>query len=107
MKTSISPPTKIAAVMNRESPRGIWSDGTTMWVADNGVDRQDIRLRSMTTKARVSTKDFTILTAAGNDGSWWRYSHLVRWHHHVGIEWMIAGEDDKVYAYDALGVWST
>ena len=45
-------------------PRGIWSDGETMWVAD-WLDEK-VYAYDMTTKARVSRKEFNTLTAAGN-----------------------------------------
>ena len=48
-----------------ESPTGIWSDETTMWVADSSDDK--IYAYSMATKARVSSKDFDTLDAADNE----------------------------------------
>ena len=47
------------------SPRGIWSDGTTMWVADNEDDR--IYAYTVATKARNSAEDFTALFLNGNN----------------------------------------
>ena len=44
-------------------PRGIWSDGTTMWVADLN---DKLYAYAMSNKARVSTQDFTTLSDAGN-----------------------------------------
>ena len=44
------------------SPRGIWSDGETMWVAD-WLDEK-IYAYDMATKERVSGKDFNTLAAA-------------------------------------------
>ena len=46
------------------SPRGIWSDGATMWVADDGDDK--LYAYNLATKARDSAKDFDTLVAAGN-----------------------------------------
>ena len=40
------------------SPRGIWSNGTTMWVSDQTTDK--IYAYDMTTKARDSSKDLTL-----------------------------------------------
>ena len=59
-----------AAGNNR--PTSIWSDGTTMWVADEGNGSNDkIYAYSMSTKARDSGKDFssTALNAAAADGN--------------------------------------
>ena len=44
-------------------PGGLWSDGTTMWVADYGAGK--LHAYNMTTKARDVAKDFNTL-AAGN-----------------------------------------
>jgi len=46
------------------APAGIWSDGTTMWVADWIDDK--IYGYGMATKARIPTMDFDTLEAAGN-----------------------------------------
>ena len=53
------------------NPEGIWSDGTTMWVADSFDDK--IYAYSLATKARDSGKDFDTLAGAGNnfpEGIW-------------------------------------
>ena len=72
-------------------PYGLWSDGTTMWVADNAD--QKIYAYSMSTKARDSSKDFTTLIAAGNDdpnGIWSDETTM----------WVSDGSDKKLYAYN-------
>ena len=72
-------------------PMGIWSDGTTMWVADH--DDAKIYAYNMSTKQRDSAKDFNTLDDAGNDdprGLWSDGS----------IMWVADERDDKVYAYD-------
>ena len=81
--------TLIAA--GNDAPYGLWSDSTTMWVADNGDDK--IYAYSMTTKARNSAKDFDTLTAAGNDdpiGIWSNGTTL----------WVADSGDGKLYAYN-------
>ena len=58
----------LEAAGNR-GPHGIWSDGTTMWVANVGSlgkNPPKIYAYSMSTKERDSTKDFNTLKAAGN-----------------------------------------
>ena len=47
------------------NPRGIWSNGTTMWVSDQTTDK--IYAYNMSDKARDSSKDFDTLSAAGNN----------------------------------------
>ena len=47
------------AIYSKTDPGGLWSDGTTMWVADWGDAK--IYAYSMATKARESAKDFDTL----------------------------------------------
>ena len=55
--------------MDNTHPPGIWSDGTTMWVANDGTGNQDkIYAYNLSTKARDAGKDFNTLVAAGNVG---------------------------------------
>ena len=72
--------------------RGIWSDGTTMWVSDDDDDK--IYAFSMATKARDASKDFDTLKAASNTqprGIWSDGTTM----------WVVEGGDnDKIYAYD-------
>ena len=73
------------------SPSGIWSNGTTMWVADYDADK--IYAYSMQTKQRVADEDFDTLGDAGNNdpaGLWSDGTTM----------WVADPEDDKVYAYD-------
>ena len=69
------------------APRGIWSDGTTMWAADY-VDNK-IYAYNMATKARDSAKDFTTLAAAAPQGIWSDGSTM----------WVADYVDSKIYAY--------
>ena len=73
-----------------EDPRGLWSDGTTMWVAD-GADGK-IYAYDMVTKARVPAQDFNTLSGAGNGnphGIWSDGSTM----------WVVDHTDNKIYAY--------
>ena len=68
-----------------------------MWVADLN---DKLYAYDMVTKARVPTKDFTTLTAAGNTESGGIWSD--------GTTMWVADEtDDKIYAYDARGLVNT
>ena len=97
MATKVRVPTKdfdtLSAAGNVYAT-GIWSDGTTMWVADN-VDGygEKIYAYDMTTKARVPAKDFNTLEAARNDhpkGIWSDSATM----------WVVDDVDDRIYAYD-------
>ena len=67
---------------SNRAPRGIWSDGETMWVVDIRFGNQKIYAYDMATKARVPGKDFDTLQAAGND---FAVGHLVRRRDNVGF----------------------
>ena len=79
----------ITAENNR--PRGMWSDGTTMWVTD-WIDIK-IYAYDMSTKAHDASKDFDTLDAAGNDNprGIWSDGTTV---------WVSDYSDEKLYAYD-------
>ena len=72
-------------------PRGIWSDGTTMWVADDDADK--LYAYDLATKARDSAKDFDTLAAAFNNDPWGIWSDGT-------TMWVSDYVDDKLYAYD-------
>ena len=76
------------------NPRGLWSDGTTMWVADQGQNK--ILAYDMGTKARVSGKDFIALYYENDDDSGpigiWSDGDTM-WVAHDALEW-------RIHAYD-------
>ena len=72
------------------NPEGIWSDGTTMWVAD--ITDARIYAYHMTTKARAADKEFDTLRAAGNNdptGIWSDGTTM----------WVADITDARIYAY--------
>ena len=76
------------------NPRGLWSDGTTMWVADEGQNK--IFAYDMATKARVPGEDFNNLYSeqdetAGARGIWSDGDTM--WVAHGNGEW-------RIHAYD-------
>ena len=72
------------------SPKDIWSDGETMWVADS--DRDRIMAYNRSTKARDPAKDFDTLEAEGNNSPRGLWSDGV-------TMWVGDDLDDKLYAY--------
>ena len=72
-------------------PRGLWSDGITMWAAD----ASDARLYAYKTadKTRDPAKDFNTLSAAGNT------SPMGIWSDGATM-WIADWQDDKLYAYN-------
>ena len=71
-------------------PVGLWSDGTTIWVADFEDDK--LYAYTLATGARNSDKDFDTLAAAGNTES------TSLWSDGTTI-WVSDSDDDKLYAY--------
>ncbi len=71
-------------------PRGIWSDGTTMWISDDSDDK--LYAYTLATKVRDPGKDFDTLSAAGNTvpGGLWSDGTTM---------WVRDYVDDKLYAY--------
>ena len=73
------------------APRGMWSDGTTMWIVDNGQEK--IFAYTLATGAQDSTKDFDTLQAAGNE------SPIGIWSDGTTM-WVGDHGDKKIYAYN-------
>ena len=90
--TGWNPLRDLALTSVNTAPRGLWSDGETLWVAD----RQDAKLYAynLADGGRLaSSLDFNGLKAAGNDdpaGLWADGETL----------WVADKEDDKLYAYN-------
>ena len=73
-----------------DNPQGIWSNGTTMWVADDDDDK--LYAYTLATGARDSARDITSLAAAGNDsprGIWSNGTTM----------WVVDSVDHQLYAY--------
>ena len=83
---------------NHFAPRGIWSDGTTMWVADSGTTHTNatddpykkIVAYKMSDKTRDTTKDFNLDTS--NPNPKWIWSDGV-------TMWVTDGDKNKIFAY--------
>ena len=73
------------------NPSGVWSDGTTVWVSDDGDDK--IYAYDLATGERASDSDIDALKGAGNRrpaGLWSDGTTM----------WVVDGMDEMVYAYD-------
>ena len=74
-------------------PAGIWSNGTTIWVANDGLgDNNKIYAYHRSDASRDSSKDFDTLAAAGNQhprGIWSDGERM----------FVVDENDEKVYAY--------
>ena len=74
-----------------DSPQGIWSDGTTLWVADK--DDGKLYAYNLATRAHDPDKDFNTLKAAANELPWGLWSDGI-------TMWVADNDDDKLYAYN-------
>ena len=80
---------KLRAAGNRY-PKGIWSDGTTMWVLDDYDDK--IYAYNLRTRARDRGKDFNTLDASDrHSGGIWSDGTTM---------WVVDDYHDKIYAYN-------
>ena len=80
-----------------DSPRGLWSDGSTMWVVD--VTDEKIYAYDMDTKARVSSKDFNNLYRIREDVDEQSARPFGIWSDGE-IMWVVDANDFAIYAYD-------
>ena len=71
-------------------PNGIWSDGTTLWVADSAADK--LLAYTLLTGLANSGEDFDTLNAAGNDNPRGLFSDGM-------TMWVSDDDDKKIYAY--------
>ena len=74
------------------NPQGIWSDGTTMWVADDADDK--LYAYTLATGVRDATQDITLHTDNGSSKGIWSDGTTI---------WVADDEDDKLYAYALSG----
>ena len=78
---------------DNDDPEGIWSDGTTMWVADGSEDKIfAYNAYNLVTGVRDAGKDFDTLDPAGNRRSRGIWSDAT-------TMWVADNSDNKVYAY--------
>ncbi len=68
--------------------RGIWSDGTTMWVANSTSDK--VYAYTLATKTRDTSKEFDLPTDNDNPRSIWSDGSTM---------WIADSTDDKLFAY--------
>ena len=75
-------------VAGNASPQGIWSDGTTMWVADDDDDK--IYAYVLATGDRDASKEFSLHADNASPGGMWSNGTTV---------WLADTDDAKLYAY--------
>ena len=74
--------------VGNDAPQGIWSDATTMWVADDEDDK--LYAYTLATRARDTTKEFSLHTDNGDPWGIWSDATTM---------WVSDNADGKLYAY--------
>ena len=69
-------------------PTGVWSNGTTVWVADSGDDK--LFAYTLATGARDTSAEFDLASVNGDPRGMWSDATTI---------WVADDTDDKVYAY--------
>ena len=80
-----------------DGPRGLWSDGSTMWVVD--ITDEKIYAYDMDTKARVPGEDFNNLYRIREDVDEQEARPFGIWSN-GDIMWVVDADDVAIYAYD-------
>ena len=77
--------------LGHDSPRGAWSDRTTMWVVDNSGSDSKLLAYRLTTGARTSSKDISLTDGNTKPMGIWSDGSVM---------WVADWDDNKLYAYD-------
>ena len=80
------------AAQNAETPRGIWSNGTTMFVADS--DDDNVFAYKHSDESQDSTKNLALSGSNDNPNGMWFDGRIL---------WVVDDTDDMIYAYDLPG----
>ncbi len=83
-----TPSRDISLHTNNENPQGVWSNGTTIWVADDDDDK--LYAYTLATSARDISKDISLHTDNDDATGIWSDSTTI---------WVADDDDDKLYAY--------
>ena len=86
-----------------DGPRGLWSDGSTMWVVRYHRDEQDLRLRHGHQGPHVPGEDFNNLYRIREDGRRTRCQAI--WdlvQRRTSCGWLNADDCCNIYAYDMV-----
>ena len=77
--------------MDNADANGIWTDGTTMWVADNADDK--VYAYKMSDGSRDATKDYDNLSHIAIPRGIWSDGTTM---------WIADASSDKIYAHHAI-----
>ena len=77
------------AAQNAETPHGIWSNGTTMFVVDGGDDK--VFAYKHSDESQDSGKNLALISDNDNPRGMWFDGRIL---------WVVDGTDDTIYPYD-------
>ena len=80
------------AAENAETPRGVWSNGTTMFVADS--DDDNVFAYKHSDESQDSGKNLALSSANDNPNGMWFDGRIL---------WVVDDTDDMIYPYDLPG----
>ena len=80
------------AAQNAETPRGVWSNGTTMFVADS--DDDNVFAYKHSDESQDSGKNLALSSANDNPNGMWFDGRIL---------WVVDDSDDIIYPYDLPG----
>ena len=72
-----------------DDPQGIWSDGTTVWVADTEDDK--LYAYNLSDRMRDDARDISLGAGNGDPGGIWSDGTII---------WVADGSDQELYAYN-------
>ena len=72
-------------------PRGVWSDGTTVWVVNGSLDDDRLYAYVLSSGARDAARDITLASSNGDPRGVWSDETTV---------WVVDIVDGKLYAYN-------
>ena len=77
--------------LGHDSPRGAWSDRTTIWVVDSSGSDSKLLAYRLATGARTSSKDISLTDGNNKPMGIWSDGSIM---------WVVDWDDNKLYAYD-------
>jgi len=76
---------------DHNTPEGVWSDGSTMWVLSDNGSSSKLMAYGLATGSRLSAKDITLASYNAKPQGIWSDGTIM---------WVVDWDDEKLYAYN-------
>ena len=76
---------------DHNTPEGVWSDGSTMWILSDNGGASKLMAYGLATGSRLSSKDITLASYNAKPQGIWSDG---------AIMWVVDWDDEKLYAYN-------